>query len=88
VLLDGPTCTTVSLGAQVHVSAKTPGMTIFTGLTRFVLDGDWITLSGFVFTDGGPENKEGAVKFDNGSRNCRLTNCSFRDFNQGLQHCA
>lgn len=72
----------------VHIVAKEPGKTVFTGITRIILDGNWINMSGFKFTDGGAGHKEGVVKFENRSANCRLTNCSFKDFNQGKKDCS
>ena len=71
----------------VHVYGKPLGGAVFKGITRIVLKGDCITLGGLRFEEGGPGHLEGAVKFENGSRQCRLTNCSFRDFNQGKSDC-
>ncbi|MEX0745971.1 MAG: endo-1,3-alpha-glucanase family glycosylhydrolase [Phycisphaeraceae bacterium] len=83
---DDVTLTFEAVGASeehpVHIFAQPLGGAVFTGETRLVLKGDWITLAGLRFENGGPGHLEGAVKFDNGSSHCRLTNCSFRAFDQ------
>jgi poly(beta-D-mannuronate) lyase len=79
--------TQVSADRPVYVYADPLGSAVFTGLTRIVLDGDWITLAGLRFERGGATHREGVIKFDNGTRHSRVTNCVIDRFNAGKSDC-
>jgi len=71
---------------KVKILATTAGGVRFTGGTRIVLSGAHGELSGLKFDgDGGPIQKEGIVKFEEGSRHWTLANCLFKDFDEAGQ---
>lgn len=72
----------------ILIYANPLGGAKFTGNTSIVIDGEYITVAGLVFDgNGSPNQKNGIIEYDDNSRNCRVTNCLFRDFND-LGHIA
>ena len=68
-------------GNKVEILARTTGGPRFTGGTRIVITGDHAVLSGLRFDgNGGPIQKEGIVKFEQGSSHLTLQHCLFRNF--------
>lgn len=73
----------------IVIRAENLGGVAFAGTTRIVLSGSWMTLAGFRFdgqtAPGGmpAAEKWGIVQTAMGSKDCRITNCMFRDYNSG-----
>lgn len=78
-----------SASSPILIYAENPGGAAFSGTTRIVLSGDWMTFAGFKFdgqtaAGGMPAaEKWGIVQTAADSSDCRITNCMFRDFNAG-----
>lgn len=64
---------------NVVIKAKTAGEVIFSGLVQLEVQGDDVTLSSLVFTNGGPAERFGGIKLM--GDNNKLINSTFKDFN-------
>ncbi len=62
----------------IIVRAETPGGVIFTAGSSIDIDGEWITLDGFLFTKGASPRKEVISVFGS---HCHLVNCVIDSYN-------
>ncbi|NKF51936.1 alginate lyase [Shewanella sp. WXL01] len=69
---------------NVVIKAKEPGKSWFTGLVQLVLEGDNITLDGVVFSEGGPAERMGGIRFK--GNNNTLQNSTFYFFNDKYKY--
>ncbi len=66
------------LGKPIVVKAEKPGAVAFTAGSSLRIDGDWLTLDGFLFTDGFSPGKE---VISLAGSHCSLINCVIDSYN-------
>lgn len=69
---------------NVTIRAEQAGKTWLTGLVQLKVTGDNVVLDGLVFTEGGPAERFGGIRF-HGTDNV-LQNSTFKDFNHDYEY--
>ncbi|MGJ8677577.1 MAG: chondroitinase-B domain-containing protein [Akkermansiaceae bacterium] len=71
--------------SPVYIYALELGGAKFEGATRIHVKGSHITIAGLSFDgNGGNGEKEGIIRLEANSTYCRVSNCQFKDFNEGI----
>lgn len=69
---------------NITIKAEKPGQVWFTGLVQLKVNSDDVVLDGLVFTEGGPAERFGGIRFH--GHNNVLKNSTFKDFNHAYEY--